>query len=162
MPPFGWGLGVVAPLSARILGGHSSASTPEPIAWARGALLFLRTTMLEAIGAFDERFFMYFEETDLCRRALDAGWSIWSVPLTSYEHELGGSTSLRTDRDRLYADSGYAYFRKHHGRVAAVVFRLQHRLIRQWCLPLRRRLGRVTRHLRPLTGDRVSTQGEVI
>ena len=47
--------------------------------WVCGAVMLVRRELLREIGSFDPRFFLYFEETDLCRRASRAGWEIWAV-----------------------------------------------------------------------------------
>jgi len=53
---------------------HSKTS---PIDWATGAALFARGTMLKEMGCFDERYFMYFEDTDLCRTFWTHGWPVY-------------------------------------------------------------------------------------
>ena len=47
--------------------------------WVCGAVALLRRTMLDELGGFDPAYFLYFEETDLWRRALKAGWELWAV-----------------------------------------------------------------------------------
>lgn len=59
-----------------------------------GSCLFMRRALLEEIGALDERFFMYFEEVDLCRRAKQAGWKVMFFPdeATDVSHAGGASS----------------------------------------------------------------------
>jgi N-acetylglucosaminyl-diphospho-decaprenol L-rhamnosyltransferase len=52
---------------------------PFRTSWVCGAVALLRRSMLEQLGGFDPRYFLYFEETDLWRRAQRAGWEIWAV-----------------------------------------------------------------------------------
>lgn len=49
----------------------------QPIDWATGAALFVRGSMLKEVGLFDERYFMYFEDTDLCRKFWSRGWPVY-------------------------------------------------------------------------------------
>ncbi len=58
--------------------------------WVPGAFTCIRKSMLDEIGFFDPRFFLYFEETDLCRRAKAAGWKVYFLPQVKIFHEGGG------------------------------------------------------------------------
>jgi GT2 family glycosyltransferase len=55
-------------------------SLERKVDWVSGCSMVLRTSLVKKIGAFDERFFMYCEDVDLCRRATDDGWNIWFFP----------------------------------------------------------------------------------
>ena len=63
-----------------------------------GSALLVRADLFEELRGFDERYFMYFEEADLCRRARDAGAEIVFVPDASAVHEGGASASLEVAR----------------------------------------------------------------
>jgi hypothetical protein len=69
----------------------------------------------------DEAFFMYFEEVDFCRRALQGGWSCWYVPQARVVHLVGQSSgvtasdSSRRPRPGYWFESRSHYFRKHLG-----------------------------------------------
>jgi N-acetylglucosaminyl-diphospho-decaprenol L-rhamnosyltransferase len=104
---------------------------PQPeitmqVDWSAGASMMLRRTMLEQIGTFDETFFLYFEETDLCLRAARAGWSCWYVPDSRVVHIGSVSTGMKTKRrmPSYWYDSRRHYFIKNHGRpyAAAALF----------------------------------------
>jgi GT2 family glycosyltransferase len=82
---------------------------------AIGAALALRRTMLDEIGTFDERFFLYHEEVDLEKRAADAGWETWFVPSSEAVHEGMGSSKGRYDVEARKQRSRRAYWIKHHG-----------------------------------------------
>jgi len=70
--------------------------------WAVGAALFLRRAVWETVGRLDETFFLYFEETDWCRRVADAGWELHYLPAAKVVHFEGQSSrqvvSARTVR----------------------------------------------------------------
>lgn len=90
--------------------------------WTAGASLMLRTEVIKDIGGFDEEFFLYFEETDLCRRAAQAGWQTWYVPDSTVIHVGSASTGMNDwGRTPTYwLDSRLHYFCKSHGTAYAV------------------------------------------
>lgn len=61
--------------------------------WVSGAFLFLRRQAFEDVGGFDERYFMYAEDVDLCWRLHRAGWTVRYEPAAEVVHEQGRSTS---------------------------------------------------------------------
>jgi len=72
----------------------------QPIDWVPGASMMVRRTLVDAIGGFDEGYFLYFEETDFCLRAKRAGFPTWYVPESRVMHIAGQSTGL-TERNAL-------------------------------------------------------------
>jgi|SRR3984957_11591581 len=68
--------------------------TPQPVDWVSGASMMIRPTVFDAIGGLDENYFLYFEETDFCFRAKQAGYSTWYVPESRVMHIAGQSTKL--------------------------------------------------------------------
>ena len=90
--------------------------------WLAGASLMMRQAVLDQIGLFDERFFLYFEETDLCRRAALAGWPTDYVVESRVMHIGSASTGMREWRriPGFWLDSRLHYFTKNHGVVYAV------------------------------------------
>lgn len=89
--------------------------------WTAGASLMIRRRMLEQTGGFDETFFLYFEETDLCRRARDAGWTTHYLPDSKVIHVGSASTGMKTWSrvPDYWFDSRLHYFTKTHGRAYA-------------------------------------------
>jgi GT2 family glycosyltransferase len=65
---------------------------PHPVDWVAGAGLLVRKAALEQLGPFDERYFMYSEETDLCWRIRQSGWQVWYHPHIRLFHLGGGSS----------------------------------------------------------------------
>ena len=83
-----------------------------------GAALMVRTGTLLEVGGFDERFFMYCEEIDLCRRIKAAGWQIYCVPQAKIVHLVAQST--RQFRDRMFVAlwrSRFLMYEKHESSV---------------------------------------------
>tara|TARA_R110002074_G_scaffold4817_9_gene23538 strand:- start:48 stop:1058 length:1011 start_codon:yes stop_codon:yes gene_type:complete len=95
--------------------------TTTQVDWVAGASVLLRGEMLRDIGLFDEAFFLYFEETDLCKRAARAGWECWYVPKSRVVHIGSVSTGMKEwQRMPLYwFASRRHYFVKNHGRIYA-------------------------------------------
>jgi GT2 family glycosyltransferase len=91
--------------------------------WTAGASLMIRREVIEDIGGFDEQFFLYFEETDLCHRAAQAGWRTHYLPTSRVDHVGSASTGMkRWDRTpRYWFDSRRHYFTKTHGRLYALL-----------------------------------------
>ncbi len=102
---------------------------PARVDWCAGASVLMRQDMLDKIGTFDEMFFLYFEETDLCRRAARAGWQVWYLPRSRVVHVGSVSTGMKTWKRTpgYWFDSRLHYFVKNHGRgyaIAATIARL--------------------------------------
>jgi N-acetylglucosaminyl-diphospho-decaprenol L-rhamnosyltransferase len=96
--------------------------------WLDGASLMMRQAVLDQIGLFDETFFLYFEETDLCRRAALAGWPTDYVVESRVMHIGSASTGMRDWRriPQFWLDSRLHYFVKNHGRGYACAATLAH------------------------------------
>jgi GT2 family glycosyltransferase len=118
-----------------------------PVDWVSGCAWLLRVEAARAVGPLDEAYFMYYEDTDYCRRLWSAGWTVLATPDVEVTHLLGrGSegTSL------LPADGGIGivrYFRKFHPEVSEP--RLKSIVtsgwrLRRWSHEIRAALGRKT------------------
>ncbi|MGB8811619.1 MAG: glycosyltransferase family 2 protein [Paracoccaceae bacterium] len=96
--------------------------------WLAGASLMMRQSVLDQIGLFDETFFLYFEETDLSRRAAHAGWPTDYVVESRVTHIGSVSTGMKTwgRMPAYWFDSRRHYFRKNHGRGYAFAALLAH------------------------------------
>jgi len=115
------------PLS-RVLARWRLAPDPSPAPhrtdWLSGGCLLVRRQVFEAVGLFDEEFFLYFEEVDLSQRAEAAGFESWFVPAANILHESGASTGVTSElglRRRMpvyWFESRRRYFLKHRGRLA--------------------------------------------
>ena len=73
-------------------------SRPRVVDWLSGSAIFLRRSALDAIGGWDEDYFMYFEDVDLCWRLRRAGWEVAYEPGGVVWHVQGASTARRPYR----------------------------------------------------------------
>lgn len=87
-----------------------------------GAAIFLRTETIRGIGMFDCRFFLSWEETDLCYRARGAGYKVCFVPGPGVQHWIGQSSRERRPLVVFCGIRNRAWFNRRHGR-------LKHRLV---------------------------------
>ncbi|MGH9186395.1 MAG: glycosyltransferase [Acidimicrobiales bacterium] len=91
-----------------------------------GALLAIDAKAFRSVDGFDEEFFLYREETDLCHRLLEAGWQVLYEPTATATHTSGGTTTdpwPQAARPALLA-SHYRFIAKHRGRGAATTARI--------------------------------------
>ena len=90
---------------------------PTAVDWVAGACMIVRRRTLEEVGPMDGRFFMYFEDADLCRRAREAGWLVYYLPEVEVVHKSGGSSRSRPRAILALHKSAFLYHRKHdaHG-----------------------------------------------
>jgi GT2 family glycosyltransferase len=103
-------------LAARIVAQPIPDRTTR-VDWLAGASVMMRQSVLDRIGLFDETFFLYFEETDLCRRAALAGWPTDYVVESQVAHIGSASTGMKTwgRIPAFWLDSRRHYFTKNHG-----------------------------------------------
>jgi hypothetical protein len=119
------GAACTGPIS-RLLARHRVAigvlAASGPVDWLAGASIMFRSTVLEQVGVFDEGFFLYFEETDLCHRARQAGWLTHFVRDSRVVHIGSASTGMKEWRrvPGYWFDSRWRYFRKRGGRPMAL------------------------------------------
>ena len=101
---------------------QSRTAEPRTVDWLGGAAFMVRRSVLEQLGGFDENFFMYMEETDLCKRIWTAGHEVWYTPRARVIHSGWGSTSGMDERriNELWRSRSY-YWSKHESPVGARV-----------------------------------------
>jgi N-acetylglucosaminyl-diphospho-decaprenol L-rhamnosyltransferase len=71
---------------------------PRAVDWVSGAAIWLRRQALDDVGGWDERYFMYFEDVDLCHRLRRSGWDVAYEPAGVVWHVQGASTARRPYR----------------------------------------------------------------
>lgn len=86
------------PWTARYLSDTANSPTLTRTGWLSGSCLLVRRTAFEAVGGFDERYFMYFEDVDLGYRLGKAGWVNYFQPGASVVHSGAHSTSSESGR----------------------------------------------------------------
>ena len=103
-----------------VVGDAGAYERPGRPDWVTGACLLFRRSALELVGGFDERFFLYCEETDLCLRLNEAGLAVGYEPAATVVHDGGGSAP-RSSLLWVHARSRLHYARKHRSWPAAQV-----------------------------------------
>lgn len=101
--------------------GHTEPADPED-GWLQGCCILLRMSAVVEVGPFDERFFLFYEDTDLSRRLVDAGWGLGVCPDATVVHR-GHASVFKPGIFEVTPKQGlrsrYLYFRKHLGRPNA-------------------------------------------
>lgn len=112
---------------------HAIIAPPLPqtttrVDWLAGASLMMRQSVLDEIGLFDETFFLYFEETDLCLRAARAGWPTDYVVESRVAHIGSASTGMKEWKriPEFWLDSRHYYFMKNHGATSTAAATVAH------------------------------------
>jgi GT2 family glycosyltransferase len=148
-------------------------SEPAQVDWVPGAFSIFRAQVLDKVGLFDPRFFMYSEEVDLCRRIKNAGYQVWYWPDIQVIH-IGGESSRQVKNLELSSSgstqlvlwrmrSTLLYYRKHHGAkvwltkwLELAFYRLSYLRNRLSRDPRRRSSSRTSRLLNLATSIRVA------
>jgi N-acetylglucosaminyl-diphospho-decaprenol L-rhamnosyltransferase len=118
---------VVNPHVKRALrrGAGRAAKNEREVGWLSAACLLCRREAFERAGGFDERFFIYFEDIDLCARIRAVGWRLRFIPSVEVRHEGGATTTATPERraaSRLeYRRSQARYYRKHASRASRLL-----------------------------------------
>jgi GT2 family glycosyltransferase len=88
--------------------------------WASGAALLVRRAAFEQVGGFDEDFFLYYEDEDLCRRLRRRGWRVALAPAAGAQHAVGGCSGLEDP----YRSAHFEVSRRlYHERYSGVLLR---------------------------------------
>lgn len=92
--------------------------------WLSGACLLIKKSILKEVGLFDENFFLYFEDIDLCLRIRENGWRLVYLPQAEVFHSGGGSTkSLRLTSRFHYRKSQLYFYEKHNSKISVALLR---------------------------------------
>jgi GT2 family glycosyltransferase len=82
--------------------------------WLSGACMLAKREALDAVRGFDERFFLYWEDADLCRRLRHRGFHVRYVPGATAIHRVGQSSrTARASAIRAFHESAYLYYATH-------------------------------------------------
>ena len=102
---------------------------PRRVFWASGACLVLRSTAFWSVGGFDERFFMYMEEIDLCWRLQKRGYHVYSYPSCIVYHT--GKSPAQKGYDQLYFEfrNSLIMLHKHTSPRWVLLYKLPTRML---------------------------------
>jgi GT2 family glycosyltransferase len=104
---------------------------PKTVEQIIGAALLIRHSTFDTVGGMDERFFVYYEEVDLCKRLREAGGQVWFWPRARVQHISGTSCEADPVRAKMIytlRESRTKYFCKHFGPFSAFAIRFINRL----------------------------------
>ena len=93
-------------------GRWTGSGDPQRPEWVSGVAMLLRAADFRSVGGFDERFEMYFEDLDLCRRLREQGRSVARLPAATVVHAAGSSFRSARDQKRCFHRSKAVYARK--------------------------------------------------
>lgn len=123
-----WGKKVtLGSLAMRQIMRSKTPQKPRYVGWVSGAAMIVSTKTFHRLGGFDEQFFMYWEDVDLCERARQQGSKVAVLPQAQAMHRRGQSLRDQVKKTTLYDASADKYFHKHY---PAHIWYLQ-RLLRQ-------------------------------
>jgi N-acetylglucosaminyl-diphospho-decaprenol L-rhamnosyltransferase len=130
--------------------------------WVMGAAILMRREAWDQVGPLDERFFMYSEELDWCRRAEAQGWRVVYLPTAQVVHYgAQSSEQVKPFQHIQFQRSKVRYFAKHHGPWQAEALRLF--LLATYAYQLvEEGLKWLVGHKRPLRAARVKAYWQVL
>ena len=102
-----------APLFSEYVSGDAAYRAPHDVDWALGAALMFSRRCYQAVGRWDESFFLYSEETEFCLRARDLGWRTRFIPGAAVVHQGGGSGRSAATHQMLILNKVRLYARRH-------------------------------------------------
>jgi GT2 family glycosyltransferase len=110
-------------LATKLLGGHDGryvlqpTQAPTPVDWVAGMFMLFRAEDFKAIGGFDENFFLYYEDVDICTRLWKAGRPVMVCPQVQVVHNAQRASRKNWQFAKWHAASMARYFLKHWGRL---------------------------------------------
>jgi GT2 family glycosyltransferase len=119
-------LGIVSKVLRNHAVGLPIPNGPKRVDWVSGCGMMVRREVFERVGLLDEKYFMYFEESDFALRAARAGFECWYVPASRLIHLVGqasgvtGANRAKKPRPTYWFESRWRYFEKNHSWLYAV------------------------------------------
>ncbi len=91
--------------------------------WVLGASMFIPRDIFFSVGGFDESFFLYFEDIDICKRIKEAGYRIIADRSSILVHKKHGSSKSLSSKQyiKIRTQSEYLYYKKHHGELSSLL-----------------------------------------
>jgi len=99
---------------------HGQFTTPDIVDYANGSSLFARREVVAKIGGLDDVYFTYWEDSDWCERAAEAGWQTLFVPAAHVWHHVTPDTGNKLDRLRMYDARNRMLWHARHRRARLV------------------------------------------
>lgn len=93
------------------------------VGWVSGAVFCIKRQLFNNIGGFDERFFLYYEDVDLCKRVLKLNFKIIKSDKFSVMHIGGTSMTKKSIQKKYYYDSQHLYISKYYGKILANILK---------------------------------------
>jgi len=96
---------------------------PEEFSWLGGMCFLTRLELIKQLGGIDEGYFIYYDDTDFCLRAKQAGWKVMYLPFSLAIHHMGAG--VRQANFSLYSkifESELHFFKKHYGKFKQKIF----------------------------------------
>jgi hypothetical protein len=95
-------------------------SKPRQVDWVSGCAMMIRRDMIDRVGALDERFFMYCEDVDICKRAWDNDMEVWYCADAIVTHKIGASSDKNAEKMIWeFHHSWEQYYAKHNPHAPA-------------------------------------------
>ncbi len=92
----------------------SDGVSPMDVEWVSGACMLVRRSAVSTVGKVDERFFVYWEDVDWCRRMRDGGWRVVYYPRATIVHRVGASSETKIMKSLLtFHISFFRYYEKY-------------------------------------------------
>jgi GT2 family glycosyltransferase len=120
---------------SQIVGDDQEYTYAHTVDWASGAVLMISRPCLDAVGPWDESFFMYSEEVDFQRRAREAGFDVWYVPNAVARH-TGGELHESRDLWAVQMENKVRLFRRRHNVLHTTAYRASWMLYETIRLPV--------------------------
>ena len=97
-----------------LLGNDPERKKPQEVDWISGACLMVSREAIKSAGLLDDEYFMYWEDTDWCKRIKDKGFKVIWVPAAEVFHHVGQSSkSLKVKTTLAFHNSAFRYYKKH-------------------------------------------------
>lgn len=85
-----------------------------------GTAFMIKKSLFEEIGGFDEDFFLFFEENQICEKVQNAGYKNYMIPEAKVKHYWGESTKQNPETNKIFKKSRFLYFKKNYGLIKAI------------------------------------------
>jgi GT2 family glycosyltransferase len=108
------------PLTRRNVLTGSAVEAPRAVDWVSGASMMIRREAFQSVGGFDERYFLYWEDADFCKRLLARGWQTAYVPRAVVTHHGGRSSRSQLRPLVAFHTSAFRYYLAHSGTIGVV------------------------------------------